>query len=155
MKHDVKKYLSVCENDIENICKFLYSHPEESYKEEKSSEFISEVLNKHGFKVEKNILDIKNSFYAYKGNGHPKICFLCEYDSIPNEGHITGHNMLSAISTLAGLCLGNAVDNLDYGSSIIIGCPGEYLGGTKEVMAKQGVFDDIDSVMVIHPDVVT
>lgn len=155
MKHDVKKYLSVCENDIENICKFLYSHPEESYKEEKSSEFICEVLNKHGFKVEKNILDIKNSFYAYKGNGHPKICFLCEYDSIPNEGHITGHNMLSAISTLSGLCLGNAVDNLDYGSSIIIGCPGEYLGGTKGVMAKQGVFDDIDSVMVIHPDVVT
>jgi metal-dependent amidase/aminoacylase/carboxypeptidase family protein len=37
----------------------------------------------------------------------------------------------------------------------LIGCPGEYLGGTKGTMVKQGVFDDIDVVMLAHPDIST
>lgn len=155
MKHKATSYLNHCEEDIKTICNELYSTPEESYKEQYASSLISSILKKHNFIVEKDILDIKNSFYAYKGTGHPKICFLCEYDAIPNKGHITGHNLLSSISVLAGLSLGNAVADMEYGSSIIIGCPGEYLGGTKNLMAKQGLFDDIDVVMVVHPQTKT
>ncbi|MGL5649494.1 MAG: M20 family peptidase [Clostridium sp.] len=155
MNHDVQKYIIDCEDDIENICKFLYQNPEESYKEKKAAAFICDILKKHKFDVKENILNIPNSFYASKGTGHPKIAFICEYDAIPGEGHITGHNLLSSISVLAGLSLGNAISKLDYGSSIIIGCPGEYLGGTKETMVHQGLFDDIDAVLLIHPDIVT
>lgn len=155
MKHKVMSYLDTCEDDIKTICTELYSNPEESYKEFYASTLICDILEKHNFNVEKNILDIKNSFYAFKGNGHPKVCFLCEYDAIPDRGHITGHNLLSATSVLGALCLGNAVSDSDYGSVIIIGCPGEYLGGTKELMVKQGLFDDIDAVMVIHPQTQT
>lgn len=155
MKHKVMSYLDSCEEDIKTICTELYNNPEESYKESYASTLICDILKKHNFNVEKNILDIKNSFYAFKGTGHPKICFLCEYDAISDRGHITGHNLLSATSVLGALCLGNTVSDLDYGSIIIIGCPGEYLGGTKELMVKQGIFDDIDAVMVVHPQTQT
>ncbi|MGL4847641.1 MAG: M20 family peptidase [Clostridium sp.] len=155
MNHDVQKYIIHCEDDIRSICNFLYSNPEESYKEKRASTFICDILKKHNFDIKENILNIKNSFYASRGTGHPKIAFICEYDAIPGEGHLTGHNLLSAISVLAGLSLGNALSKLNYGSSIIIGCPGEYLGGTKETMVHQGLFDDIDAVLLIHPDIKT
>ena len=97
---------------------------------------------------------METSFYASKGNGYPKICFLCEYDAVPEEGHITGHNLVATTSIAASIALGNIIDKIG-GTSILIGCPGEYLGGTKSIMVKQGIFDDIDVVMMTHPDLTT
>ncbi|MBD7912666.1 M20 family peptidase [Clostridium cibarium] len=154
MKQDMMSFLATIENEIEDLCKYLYSNPEESYKELKSSRYICEVLQKHNFNVTNEYLDITNSFLAVKGNGYPKICFLCEYDAVPNSGHITGHNALASISVGASLILGHVIDKIG-GSVILIGCPGEYLGGTKATMVKQGTFDDVDVVMECHPDTIT
>lgn len=154
MKQEIISYLSKCKDDIYKLNKYLYENPEESYKEFKSCEYLSKFLSSYGFDVKENFLDLNTSFYASKGNGYPKICFLCEYDSAPEEGHLTGHNLLSTTSIAAAITLGNVIEKTS-GTVIVIGCPGEYLGGTKSVMAKQGVFDDIDVVLVAHPDVVT
>lgn len=154
MKQELLSFLESIKNEIYSLCKNLYDFAENSYEEYKSCEFICDLLNKYGFKVEKNYLDIETSFYASKGSGYPKICYLCEYDAISNEGHITGHNLLTSISVACGLTMGEKIDELG-GTIILIGCPGEYLGGTKSVMVKQGVFDDIDVVMTIHPDIIT
>jgi len=151
MKQEMISFLSTFENEIMDLCKFLYENPEESYKEEKASKYISKLLNTQDFVVTDNYLNIPNSFYASKGSGHPKICYLCEYDGAPNLGHITGHNALSSISASAAIALGKII-NKNNGSVILIGCPGEYLGGTKNIMTKQGTFDDIDIVMECHPD---
>lgn len=154
MKHKLISFLSTCNDDIKNLCTYLYENPEKSYDEFKASKYICDLLNKYNFEIEKNFLNIENSFIAKKGTGHPKICYLCEYDAIEREGHITGHNMVTAMSVLATLALGNVINELN-GSVILIGCPGEYLGGTKGTMVKQGVFDDIDVVMLAHPDTST
>lgn len=154
MKQEIISYLSTCRNDIFDLCKYLYDNPEDSYNEIKSCKYLSNLLTKYGFNVDNNFLDLSTSFYATKGSGHPKVCFLCEYDAIPGEGHITGHNLLSATSIAAAISLGNVIDKAG-GSVIVIGCPGEYLGGTKSVMVKQGVFTDIDVVLLAHPDIIT
>ncbi|MDS0526842.1 M20 family peptidase [Clostridium sp. SHJSY1] len=154
MKQDMISFLNNIESEITDLCNFLYSTPEESYKEIKCSTYICEILYKNNFTITKNYLDIPNSFYAVKGNGHPKICFLCEYDAIAEYGHITGHNALTSISVSASLALGHVIDNIG-GSIIIIGCSGENLGGSKTTMVKQETFDDIDIVMECHPDTIT
>lgn len=150
MKQKMISFLSTHYDDIKDLCKFLYNHPEESYKEKKSSSYICDLLKKYNFNIEADYLDIENCFYAYKGSGFPKICYLCEYDAIPDEGHITGHNALTSISVAASLSLGEIIDKIG-GTVIIIGCPGEYLGGTKLTLTRQGTFDDIDIVMECHP----
>ncbi|MGL5087699.1 MAG: M20 family peptidase, partial [Clostridium sp.] len=129
-------------------------NPENSYNEIKSCDYITNFLRKYDFNVENNFLDLVTSFRATKGTGYPKICFLCEYDAVPDQGHLTGHNLLTATSISAALALSKILDEIG-GSLTLIGCPGEYLGGTKSVMVKQGVFDDIDVVLLAHPDVVT
>ncbi|MEG0857827.1 MAG: M20 family peptidase [Terrisporobacter sp.] len=154
MKQEMISYLSTCSDDIYKLCKYLYDNPENSYNETKSCNYIIDFLSKYDFNVESNFLDISTSFRATKGTGYPKICFLCEYDAVPNDGHLTGHNLLTTTSISAALALGKILDKIG-GSLVVIGCPGEYLGGTKSVMVKQGVFDDIDIVLLAHPDVVT
>lgn len=154
MKQEMISYLSTCSNDIYELCKYLYDNPENSYNETKSCKYIIDFLSKYNFNIENNFLDLPTSFRATKGNGYPKICFLCEYDAVPDEGHLTGHNLLTATSISAALSLGKIIDKIG-GSLVVIGCPGEYLGGTKSIMVKQGVFDDIDIVLLAHPDVVT
>ncbi|AOR22361.1 amidohydrolase [Clostridium taeniosporum] len=154
MKQKMNSFIETCDKELIDLSSYLYNNPEESYAETNSSKYICDLLNKYNFEVTNNFLDISNSFVCKKGTGYPKICFLSEYDAVKGYGHITGHNALSTISIGAALALGSIVDKIG-GSVIVIGCPGEYLGGTKAVMARQGVFDDIDVVMLAHPDVVT
>lgn len=155
MKQQVTSYISSNKDELYSLCKFLYDNPEESYCEEKACNYISEFLEEKNFKVQKNFLDIKTSFFAKKGEGHPKICFVCEYDAIKDQGHVTGHNLLTTISVSSAIALGNIIDTVKSvsGTVIIIGCPGEYLGGTKSTMVRQGVFDDIDAVLTTHPNI--
>lgn len=154
LKQEITTYISSCKEDLYSLCKFLYENPEESYYEEKACSYITNLLEHNGFEVQKNFLDIKTSFFAKKGNGHPKICFVCEYDAIKDEGHVTGHNLLTTISVSSALGLSSIINKVQ-GSVIIIGCPGEYLGGTKSTMVRQGVFEDIDIVLAAHPNTVT
>lgn len=154
MKQEIISFLSTCEDDIKNLATYLYENPEISYNEYNSSKYIGDLLKKYNFNVTEKFLDIDNAFFAQKGSGYPKICFLCEYDAIEHDGHLTGHNLVTTISVAAAIALGSIIDKIG-GSSILIGCPGEYLGGTKGTMVRQGVFEDIDVVMVAHPDTET
>ena len=154
MKQEMICYLEKNKDDIKKLNDYLYNNPEESYNEYNSYNYICNFLIDHEFTVKKEFLDLKTSFYAFKGNGYPKICILCEYDAVPGDGHLTGHNLLTSTSIAAALTLSSVIEKIG-GTIILIGCPGEYLGGTKSVMVKQGVFDDIDVVLVAHPDTIT
>ena len=155
MRQEVISYLSTEKEALFNLCKFLHDNPEDSYKEYDACKYICNFLRDRDFDVREKFLDLDTAFYAKKGNGYPKICFLCEYDAIKSKGgHITGHNLLTTISITSGLGLSKVIEK-SGGTVILIGCPGEYLGGTKSTYVRQGIFDDIDVVLTAHPDIVT
>ncbi|GAA0096226.1 zinc-binding metallopeptidase family protein [Clostridium perfringens] len=155
MRQEVISYLSTEKEALFNLCKFLHDNPEDSYKEYDACKYICNFLRDRDFDVREKFLDLDTAFYAKKGNGYPKICFLCEYDAIKSKGgHITGHNLLTTISITSALGLSKVIEK-SGGTVILIGCPGEYLGGTKSTYVRQGIFDDIDVVLTTHPDIVT
>ena len=155
MKQEVISYLSTEKEALFNLCKFQHDNPEDSYKEYDACKYICNFLRDRDFDVREKFLDLDTAFYAKKGNGYPKICFLCEYDAIKSKGgHITGHNLLTTISITSALGLSKVIEK-SGGTVILIGCPGEYLGGTKSTYVRQGIFDDIDVVLTAHPDIVT
>lgn len=155
MRQEVISYLSTEKEALFNLCKFLHDNPEDSYKEYDACKYICNFLRDRDFDVREKFLDLDTAFYAKKGNGYPKICFLCEYDAIKSKGgHITGHNLLTNISITSALGLSKVIEK-SGGTVILIGCPGEYLGGTKSTYVRQGIFDDIDVVLTAHPDIVT
>lgn len=154
MKQEIITYLSTIKEDIFNLSKYLYDNPEPSFNEFKAYNYIIQMLKKNSFNITEHYLQIPTAFMAEYGKGHPKICFFCEYDAVENSGHIVGHNLISSAAIAAGLALSKIVDKTG-GTVILLGCPGEFIGGAKVTMAKQGTFNDIDAALMIHPDTVT
>lgn len=153
MKQEIISYLFTIKEDIANLSKYLYENPEESFCEYKAFDYIIKVLKDKNFIVKKNYLGIPTAFYAEYGSGHPKLCYICEYDAATKDGHITGHNLISAMSISASLSLAKILNKFQSGTIIILGCPGEFISGAKVTMAKQGTFNDIDAVLMAHPDI--
>lgn len=154
MKEQIISYLSTQRNDLYSLNKFIYDNPEESYSEHKSCEYICNFLSSRGFNIEQKYQSLDTSFFASKGKDHPKICFICEYDALKDMGHVTGHNLLTTTSIAAAIGLGSIIDKTG-GSVHVIGCPGEYLGGSTCTFVRSGVFNDMDIVLMAHPDLVT
>jgi metal-dependent amidase/aminoacylase/carboxypeptidase family protein len=148
-------YLHTIKDELVELTKYLYENPEESFQEHKAYSYIIDMLKKHDFKVTEHYLDINTSFYAEYGSGHPKICYLCEYDAHGKDGHTTGHNLISTMSLGAAFALSKVIKKLGSGTVIILGCPGEFKSGAKITMSKQGTFNDIDVCLMAHPDIET
>ena len=155
MKQCIKSYLNTINNDLYNISKYIYDNPESSFNEHKACNYLTNILKKNNFTIKDNFIDISTSFYAEYGYGFPKICFICEYDAFEGRGHLTGHNLISSMSIGAALSLSKAISKLEKGSIIVLGCPGEFKGSSKVTMVKQGVFENIDAVLMAHPHTIT
>lgn len=156
MKQDAISYLSTQTQELENLSKKIFDLSEESYKEYQSSESICDFLHQRGFNIERNFQNIKTAFKASFGSGHPTICVTCEYDAVIEKGHLTGHNINTLIHIACAISLAHILPKTNSsGTIIVLGCPGEYLGGSKEVMFRQNVFEDIDAILNIQSNTVT
>ncbi|HDN81319.1 MAG TPA: M20 family peptidase [Methanomicrobia archaeon] len=145
--------------EIEKLKPLLYStsrkifeNPETAYKEYKASKLLIETLKKEGFGVERNICGYETAFIARYGKGKVKIAFLAEYDALPEIGHGCGHNIIASASLGAGIALKRLIEKNGLDAAVyVIGCPGEEAEGAKVKFSEEGVFRDIDVVMMIHP----
>src|SRR5699024_4839290 len=108
---------------------------------------------KHGFQVETGLVNQPTSFRAEfeSDKPGPTIAYMAEYDALPGIGHGCGHNLIAAMSTGAGILLKDAVNELG-GKVVVLGTPAEETNGAKVPMAAEGVFNDIDIAMMVHPD---
>ena len=135
---------------------WIGEHPELGSEEYKASKLLASELEKHGFIVELGILGMNTAFRAtYSGKkGGPRIAILSEYDALPGVGHGCGHNIIGTAGIGAGIAVSKLIDELK-GEVIVLGTPAEEghgpSSGAKKRMAEQGVFDDIDVAMMIHP----
>ncbi|MGL5820865.1 MAG: M20 family peptidase [Sarcina sp.] len=159
MKQDAISYLSTEKENLYELAKSILDFAEESYKEYNTSTYICNFLESHNFKIEKNFQNINTAFKATFGSGHPVICFTCEYDAVEDKGHLTGHNILCSIQLGAAIALSSVLPKIQKelnceGTIVVLGCPGEYLGGSKETFLRQSVFKEIDAVLSIQPNII-
>lgn len=134
------------------ISDFIYHNPELGNEEYKAVEKLTFFLQEHDFEIETEFLGIKTAFRAtYDSNKEgPIIGYLCEYDALPEIGHGCGHNMIGAMSAGAGVILSKILDEVG-GKIIVYGTPAEETNGAKVIFAEQGVFDELDVAMMVHP----
>ncbi|CAM04849.1 M20 family metallopeptidase [Saccharopolyspora erythraea] len=84
----------------------------------------------------------------------PHVAFLAEYDALPGIGHGCGHNIICCSAVGGFLAAASALAAEDGGIPgrvSLIGTPAEEGGGGKEHLARAGVFDDVDAVVMLHP----
>ena len=167
-----EKYLNVIDEkgDIfRNISDSLWENPEIPFHEYEAAKLITAELEKEGFTVERGIAGMPTAFKATYGSGSPKLGILAEYDalsgmsqvgcitekkSIPgiDAGHGCGHNLFAGGSVAAAFAVKAYIEATGKGSITLFGCPAEEGGGGKVFMARDGIFDGIESVVSWHPE---
>ncbi|WP_414839165.1 amidohydrolase [Carnobacterium sp. TMP28] len=146
------KKLSKNEKIAYDLNHYLAENPELSGQEYNSVKKITELLRKKGIEVEDKVAGLDTSFRARITKSHedkPKFGIIMEYDALPEIGHACGHSASGSLSLLAALTLWEMKDSFDA-TVDLIGTPDEEVMGAKIPMAKAGVFDDYDSVLMIH-----
>lgn len=128
----------------------LHAHPEEAFTEHRSATAAADLLRGAGFEVQRGVGGLDTALRATAGSGGPHVAVLAEYDALPGVGHACGHNIICTAG-LGGF-LGAADVVADTGGSVsLIGTPAEEGGGGKELLARAGIFDDVDAAVMLHP----
>jgi amidohydrolase len=133
----------------------LHADPELSLDEHRAAARIAQLLEDHGFTVDRGIAGLPTAFQGSVGDGGPVISFLCEYDALPGIGHGCGHNLIAAGGVGAAIALKEALGDDLEGTIRCIGTPGEEGKGGKIIELREGVFDDVDAALMFHPGVQT
>lgn len=152
---------------LKEIAYEIWSNPETAFNEYKASELQKDYLKEQGFKI----IDVPNNstaFIAEFGDGSPILGILGEYDALPGlsqkitaekepmdgstSGHGCGHNLLGTGGVGAVVALKEVMEKENIKGTIrYYGCPAEETLAGKGLMAKEKVFDDLDSCVSWHP----
>lgn len=146
----------------------IWNQPEVAYQEHCAAQWTAQLLEQHGFQVERGAYGIPTALRASWGSGRPVIGFLGEYDAlahlsqtvsaqrdpIPGQmyGHACGHNILGVGHLAAAVAMKEEMEARKLeGIVIFYGCPAEEVGTGKGLMAKNGAFQELDAAMAYHP----
>ncbi len=151
MKELIKQSIDKYYDEVKAIATSIYENPEIANEEVNSTKIIVELLKKHGYEVEENLVSLPTAFSATKKNGDgPKIAIPIEYDALPEIGHACGHHMIAGMSLLGGMALADVLSKYN-GTVTLFGTPAEETGEGKPPIVDAGLIDDYDCGMMLHP----
>lgn len=148
----------------------IWEHPELRFEEYVSAQILKTALEELGFELSDHLAGLETAFCGRYGSGHPVIGILGEFDALSNlsqkadcaepsplvpsgNGHGCGHNNLGAGSLAAAAAIKKYLEeSRNPGTVIYFGCPGEEGGGGKTIMARQGIFEELDCALTWHPN---
>ncbi|WP_344677514.1 M20 family metallopeptidase [Saccharopolyspora taberi] len=147
---DVQRWLTEHSADLVGLSRDLHAHPEEGFAEHRSVRQVAELLKRHGFDAQVGVGGLDTALLATVGSAGPHVAVLAEYDALPGIGHGCGHNIICSAGVGGFLGAATAVGAAG-GRVSLVGTPAEEGGGGKEHLARAGVFDDVDAVVMLHP----
>jgi len=148
----------------------IFSYSELGFQEFETSRYLTGVLEKNGFKVERGVACIPTAWVASYGAGEPVIDFIADIDCIPRAsqkpgvayhdpivegapGHGEGHNAGEAVNVTGALVLRDLMKKYKLSGTLKV-FPGiaEELLGAKAFYVRAGFFKDADIVLGAHVD---
>src|SRR3984957_1973439 len=146
----------------------VFSFGELGMQEFETSKYLSGVLEKEGFTVERNYAGIPTAWVASWGSGKPVISLGSDIDDIPQAsqkpgvgwhdpmiegapGHGEGHNSGVPLNIIAALAVKKVIEREHLQGTIRLwpGVAEEELG-SKAFFVKAGMFKDVDVCLFTH-----
>ena len=152
LKDQAKGEIETRRDELSELSLRIHSNPEVGLQEVKAAAWLTQYLEENGFSIERGICELPTAFRGSYGQGKPVITILGEYDALPKVGHACGHNLIATCAVGAGVASKPAIDQFG-GKIMVIGTPAEELQGGKVTMADRGAFNNLDAVMIVHPEV--
>jgi amidohydrolase len=151
LKRDVCEAVDAMRTELLEISHGIHAEPELAFEEHAAAARLVAAIEKAGLPVQAGAFGLETAFSAEFGDGASAcVALLAEYDALPEIGHACGHNIIATAGVGAGLALFRLADRLP-GRVRVLGTPAEERGAGKELMARQGAFDDVDAAMMMHP----
>ncbi|MCU0356527.1 MAG: amidohydrolase [Cyclobacteriaceae bacterium] len=154
----------------QQINDMLYSFAELGFQEYETFTYLTNLLEKNGFKLQRGIAGVPTAWIATwsMGSGKPVIALGSDVDCIPKAsqkpgvayydplvegapGHGEGHNSGQAVNIIAALALKKIMEREKISGTIML-WPGiaEELVGTKAYYVRAGYFKDVDACIFTH-----
>jgi aminobenzoyl-glutamate utilization protein B len=146
----------------------IFSYGELGFQEVETSKYVTSILEKNGFEVERGVAGIPTAWVATYGSGKPVIAFITDIDCIPRAsqkpgvayhdpilegapGHGEGHNSGMAVNVTAALVLKELMrEHKIPGRLEILPGVAEELLATKAFYVRAGLFENVDAVLGAH-----
>lgn len=147
----------------------IWGWSEPGYREKKSAAALAEVAQEAGLRVKLGVANIPTAFTAEYGSGKPVIGILGEFDALPElsqeavpfrkpreggngYGHACGHHVFGVASLSATIAIAERIKAGEINGTVrFYMCPAEEGGSAKAFMARDGLFNDCDTVLHWHP----
>jgi len=168
MKADLAGQIDGMKKPVQVMVDSVFSFGELGFQEFETSKYLSGLLEKEGFKVERGIAGIPTAFVATWGEGKPVIALGSDIDDIPQAsqkpgvayhdpliegapGHGEGHNSGMPLQIAAALAVKKVMEREHLKGTLKL-WPGvaEELVGTKAYYIRAGVFKDVDVCLFAH-----
>ena len=168
MKADLATQIDGMKKQAQVMVDTVFSFGELGFQELETSKYLTNILQKEGFRVETGLAGIPTAFTATWGQGKPVIALGSDIDDIPQAsqkpgvayhdpiiegapGHGEGHNSGMPLNILAALAVKKVMEREHLSGTIMLwpGVAEEDLG-TKAYYVRAGVFKDADVVLFAH-----
>ncbi len=155
---------------VQQMVDQIFSYGELGFQEFETSRYLTSVMEKNGFTVERGVAGVPTAWVATYGSGKPVIGFITDVDCIPRAsqkpgvayhdpilegapGHGEGHNTGMAVNVTAAIVLKELMVKHHITGTLKV-YPGiaEELLGTKAYFVRAGMFKDVDIMLGTHVD---
>jgi aminobenzoyl-glutamate utilization protein B len=146
----------------------VFSFGELGFQEFETSKYLTDVLEKNGFKIERSYAGIPTAWFASWGSGKPVVAIGSDIDDIPQAsqkpgvayhdpiiegapGHGEGHNSGVPLNITAALAVKKIMEREHLPGTLKL-WPGvaEELVGAKAYFIRAGMFRDVDVSLFAH-----
>lgn len=146
----------------------VFSFAEPGFQEFETVKYLTGILEKNGFKIERNVAGIPTGFVATWGTGKPVISLGSDIDDIPQAsnkpgvgwhdpmvegapGHGEGHNSGMPLNLAAAIAVKKIMERDKIPGTIKVwdGVAEELMSG-KTWFVRAGVFKDVDITLFTH-----
>ncbi|WP_316572245.1 M20 family metallopeptidase [Neobacillus sp. YIM B06451] len=165
MQKELMEMLQARKEEMVQIRRYLHEHPELSFKEEKTAQYIADFYNGKDVDIQRNVGNGYGIIVTIKGGKPGKtIALRADFDALPiveetdvpfkskNEGvmHACGHDAHTAYLLVLADCLIQLKDKLPGTIKIIHQHAEEAPPGGAKSIVESGVLDDVDNIYGIH-----
>lgn len=168
MKSDLAGQVEAMKNQTQVMVDSVFSFAELGFQEYETSKYLTGILEKEGFTIERGIAGIPTAWIASWGAGKPVISLGSDIDCIPQAsqkpgvawheallpgapGHGEGHNSGQPLNITAAIAVKRLMEREKIPGTLRLwpGVAEEQLG-TKAFYVRDGYFKDVDAVIFTH-----
>jgi aminobenzoyl-glutamate utilization protein B len=168
LKKEVVTKIDARAKTAQEMVDSVFSFGELGFQEIETSRYLTAVLEKNGFKVERGIAGIPTAWAARWGSGKPVISLGSDIDGIPQAsqkpgvayhdpiipgapGHGEGHNSGMPLNIIAAITAKEIMEREKLPGTLLL-WPGaaEELVAAKAWFVREGLFKDTDITLFTH-----